>query len=99
MIAGRAGETLEEARAAIALRSVHYGAPEQSFKTTARLWSAWLSARHGAVSLSPADVGVMLGLLKVARLAHDPAHHDSALDAAAYVALAQAIAADGRGRA
>ena len=42
----------------------------------------------------------MLALLKVARLAHDPAHRDSALDAAAYIALAQAAAEAGwRGRA
>lgn len=91
MIAGRAADLLDEARATIALRSVHYGKPERSFSMTADLWSAWLSGRHGnEVILDPADVGVMLALLKVARLAHDPAHHDSALDAAAYLALAQA---------
>lgn len=93
MIARRAGDTLEEARATIALRSVHYGNPEQSFATTAQLWSAWLTTRQGReISLDLADVGVMLGLLKIARLAHDPAHGDSALDAAAYLALAQAAA-------
>jgi len=37
----------------------------------------------------------MLGLLKIARLAHNPAHRDSALDAAAYLALAQAAAESG----
>lgn len=101
MIARRAADVLDEARATIALRSVHYGAPEQSFAVTADLWSTWLSARHGSkVVLDPADVGVMLALLKVARLTHDPAHRDSALDAAAYLALAQAAAeAGGRGRA
>lgn len=93
MIAGRAADLLDEARATIALRSVHYGTPEQSFAATAALWSAWLSARHGSeMILDPVDVGVMLALLKVARLAHDPAHRDSALDAAAYLALAQAAA-------
>lgn len=93
MIARRAGDTLEEARATIALRSVRYGKPEKSFSATADLWSAWLKARHGSeVSLDLTDVGVMLGLLKIARLAHDPAHRDSALDAAAYLALAQAAA-------
>lgn len=99
MIARRAADLLEEARATIALRSVHYGAPEQSFVATADLWSTWLSSRHGRpINLDPADVGVMLALLKVARLAHDPAHHDSALDAAAYLALAQAaVEAGGRG--
>ena len=101
MIARRAADLLDEARATIALRSLHYGAPEQSFAATADLWSTWLSARNGSkVTLNPADVGVMLALLKVARLAHDPAHRDSALDAAAYLALAQAAAeAGGRGRA
>lgn len=101
MIARRAADLLDEAGATIALRSVHYGAPEQSFAVTADLWSTWLSSRHGhPINLCPADVGVMLALLKVARLSHDPAHHDSALDAAAYLALAQAAAeAGGRGRA
>ena len=101
MIARRAADLLDEARATIALRSVHYGAPEQSFAATADLWSTWLSSRHGRpINLDPSDVGVMLPLLKVARLAHDPAHRDSALDAAAYLALAQAAAeAGGRARA
>lgn len=89
MIAGRAGDTLEAARAAIGLRSVHYGDPELSLAATADLWSTWLSARHGsALTLDTADVGVMLALLKVTRLAYDPAHQDSALDGAAYLALA-----------
>lgn len=93
MIARRAADLLDEARATIALRSVHYGTPEQSFATTAALWSAWLEGRHGGEArIDASDVGVMLAMLKVARLAHDPAHRDSALDAAAYVALAQAAA-------
>ena len=98
MIAGRAADILDEARTTIALRSVHYGKPEQSFRATADLWSAWLKARHGSkLRLDPTDIGVMLGLLKIARLAHDPAHRDSALDAAAYLALAQAVARTGAG--
>lgn len=92
-IAGRAADTLEDAASIIAFRSLHYGAPERSFAAAAALWSAWLDARHGIEQkLDAADVGAMMALLKIARLSHDPAHRDSALDAAAYVTLAQACA-------
>ena len=59
----------------------------------AALWSAYLARRGAAVTLTPADVALMMVLLKVARTlsgAHNP---DDYIDAAGYAACAGEIAA------
>lgn len=58
-----------------------YGGPEDSFKTIGDLWQA-----YAGVAFSPADVAIMLGLLKVARLKTSPNHRDSWVDLAGYAA-------------
>lgn len=68
-----------------------YGEPENAFGTIADLWSAYIKGRHCSGftgHFTDHDVAVMLSLLKVGRLAHNPCHHDSHVDGAAYLALA-----------
>jgi hypothetical protein len=62
-------------------RANTYGGPEDSFKTIAKLWEGYTTREF-----SPADVAVMLALLKIARLKHSPEHRDSWVDLAGYAA-------------
>ena len=74
-------EILEEARKAVCERGKEYGGPEDSFQRIAALWAA-----YGATSYTREDVAIMLGLVKIARLASNPAHRDSWVDLAGYAA-------------
>jgi len=73
-------------------RDVTYGTPEDSFRNIASLWSAYWMAKHpGAMNtvtrvFNSHDVAVMMILMKTARLAANPNHHDSAVDIAGYAA-------------
>ena len=74
-------------------RNSSYGNPEDNFKQIAALWQSYLDARanneRGAVmsiQITPADVAIMSMLIKIARLAKTPSHHDSAVDIAGYAA-------------
>lgn len=68
-------------------RNDAYGEPEDSFRAIAALWNAYLEAApEPAAPLTPADVGVMMMLMKVARLRHSPGHIDSLRDIAGYAA-------------
>jgi hypothetical protein len=53
----------------------------------AAIWSAILG--H---PIKPPQVALMMAGLKLARLAHDPQHRDSSIDAAAYAALGAELA-------
>lgn len=64
-------------------RANTYGGPEDSFRTIAALWSAYLKTE---TKLLPADVAAMLALLKIARLQQSPNHRDSWVDLAGYAA-------------
>lgn len=68
-------------------RDQSYGGPEDSFRLIANLWTAY----HGA-EFTPVDVSIMMGLLKVARLASNPKHMDSWVDLAGYAACGGEIA-------
>lgn len=73
---------LDEARRIVSVdRNSSYGNPEDNFKQIAELWTAYKHARFTSV-----DVAVMCMLIKVARLAKSPGHHDSAVDIAGYAA-------------
>ena len=75
-------------------RNAVYGSAEDNFQQIANLWDAYLRARQSNAcfikgrpySITPADVAVMCMLIKVARLAKSPSHHDSAVDIAGYAA-------------
>ena len=68
-------------------RANSYGPVSDSFWRTAHLWSAY----HGG-EFTAKDVGVMMLLLKVSRMAApDGGTDDTFVDAAAYAALANEV--------
>lgn len=71
-------------------RESQYGSPEDSFELIAELWTVYLD-----YGLSPADVAIMMSLLKIARIATGRFKADSYIDACGYIACAGEIA--GRG--
>lgn len=84
-------DCLDAARQAVADRGLNYGRPEDNFAKTAALWSAFLGR-----DIKATDVPIMLALLKVARLANDPTHGDSAVDLAGYAACLAEVASSHR---
>jgi len=66
----------------IAERSAQYGDAATNMAAIAARWSGKLGHE-----ISPAQVVLCLLDLKLARLAHDPTHEDSAVDVCGYAAL------------
>ena len=66
----------------IAERGTLYGEAASSMAAIARRWSATLGTE-----ITAAQVVLCLLDLKLARLAHDPTHEDSAVDVCGYAAL------------
>jgi hypothetical protein len=62
-------------------RNAAYGSVEDNFKNIASLWSAYKDVPFTAV-----DVALMMSLMKIARLKHNPTHFDSYVDLAGYAA-------------
>ncbi|MDN2579008.1 DUF6378 domain-containing protein [Aquibium sp. ELW1220] len=77
---------LSEAARIVSDRRVAYGDPASSMAAIAARWSVTLGA-----PVSAAQVVLCLIDLKLARLAHDPAHEDSILDVAGYAAVLQEV--------
>lgn len=71
-------------------REATYGTPEDSFSTIAAFWRVYLQGRV-AGSIDAADVGVMMMLLKVARMRRRKGHLDDFVDAAGYAACVAEI--------
>lgn len=67
-------------------RADTHGDAESNFGLIAAYWSAHLNR-----NISAHDVAVMMALFKLARMKSNPAHVDSAVDAAGYSALAGEI--------
>ena len=68
-------------------RNVDYGDPISDFRTTAEMWSAYLSRRIGSpVSLLPHDVAAMMMCLKISRISWVPDKEDNWVDLAGYAA-------------
>lgn len=76
-------------------RAGTHGEAENSFKAIAGAWGWWLSTRTSG-PLTAYDVACMMTLFKVARMAGNPAHIDSAIDAVGYAAIAGEIATEGK---
>ena len=66
----------------IAERSTQYGDAATNMSAIAARWSATIGRE-----ITPAQVVLCLLDLKLARLAHDPTHEDSAVDVCGYAAL------------
>jgi hypothetical protein len=66
----------------IAERSTQYGDAHSNMAAIAARWSVTLGRE-----VTPAQVVLCLLDLKLARLAHDPCHEDSAVDVCGYAAL------------
>jgi hypothetical protein len=66
----------------IAERCAQYGDAGTNMAVIAKRWSATLGQE-----ITPAQVVLCLLDLKLARLAHDPAHEDSVVDVCGYAAL------------
>ena len=75
-------QILQHAACIIAERGAAYGDAATSMTAIAARWS--LTLGH---SVTPAQVVLCMIDLKLARLAHDPKHHDSAADVIGYAAL------------
>ena len=77
---------LIEAARIVAERRAAYGHPAMSMAAIAARWSVTLG-----VPVTPATVALCLIDLKLARLAHDPAHADSITDIAGYAAVLREV--------
>lgn len=88
-------DVLDEANRYISAdRSTNYGQPEDNFRTIAELWASYLSRRFGIrIPVEAYDISPMMILVKMARLANNPFHHDSYVDGAGYSATGGEVAA------
>lgn len=68
-------------------RQSDYGTPAENFARVARLWEVVLG-----IEVTPAQVALCLGQLKVARLIKSPDHLDSWVDLAGYTGLGGELA-------
>lgn len=78
-------------------REVQYGKPEENFAIIARYWTAYLEMAHKnlLITIKPKDVGMMMCLLKIARIASGQTKNDNYIDLAGYAACAGEIATKG----
>ena len=77
-------EVLETARQYVTKdRAADHGAMEDNFRTIASYRSV-----HLGIELSPTDVGVMMSLLKIARVKSNVKHEDNYIDGCGYLACA-----------
>jgi hypothetical protein len=67
------------------LRQQNYGHPNQDFARTAGMWTAFLAhkLKPGEV-ITMEEMALMMGQLKMSRLASTPGHHDSIVDLIGY---------------
>lgn len=74
-------------------REKTYGKPSKNLDVIANLWNSYLVGRITAEGyhLNAQDVALMMVLLKIARLANTPNHHDSLVDSVGYLALIDRI--------
>ena len=77
-------------------RDQSYGGPEDSFRLIAKLWEPYVKEKivpkNTPVDIEPEDVAIMMGMLKIARLASNPTHMDSWVDLGGYAACGGEIA-------
>lgn len=70
-------------------RQTVHGNAENSFTAIALYWSQFLNSRHKTcMNITPAEVGIMMTLFKIARWQANPNHCDNVVDGIGYMALA-----------
>lgn len=73
-------------------RQGQYGSPEDNFSLIAQLWELYIKRKCVSlaedVKILPEDVGCMMALLKIARIASGQAKDDNYVDACGYLACA-----------
>lgn len=80
-------------------RNQQYGEPEDNFRTISMLWSVYLCAHGMDQPLGAADVGAMMALFKLGRIATGGNKADNFIDLAGYAACAGEISTEsGRDR-
>jgi hypothetical protein len=83
-------------------REEQYGKAEDSFGLIAELWEPYIRescVEAGAgVNILPEDVGILMALLKIARIATGQPKADSFVDACGYMACAAELAGDKNGK-
>lgn len=72
-------------------RQATHGAPENSFASIAAVWSARLG-----VTVTPAQVCILMADLKSCRAWNNPGHADNWIDLAGYAACGGELATEGR---
>lgn len=70
-------------------RGESYGDASKSFIRIADMWGTFLDQR-----ITPAEVAIMMIMLKIARLESSPNHSDSWIDICGYAALAGEITSE-----
>lgn len=75
-------------------RNQQYGEPEDNFRTISMLWSVYLCARGMEHPLGAADVGAMMALFKLGRIATGGDKADNFIDLAGYAACAGEISTE-----
>lgn len=80
-------EILEKAKSNITERRTRYNQSERNLTLIADLWTCYLKESPRNV-VSPKDVGVMMALMKIARIISGVSWEDSYVDACGYLALA-----------
>lgn len=81
-------KTLDEAKFCINQdRQNQYGSPENNFKVISEFWSTYLG-----IEIPAYKVGIMMNLMKVARMKTSPKHQDNYTDGCGYLALSAELA-------
>lgn len=75
-------------------RNQQYGEPENNFRIIAALWNVYLFGRGAKSQLNPADVGAMMALFKLGRIATGGDKADNFIDLAGYAACAGEISTE-----
>jgi hypothetical protein len=77
----------ETAKCVLQDRQSTHRPPEDTFDLIAKFWSAYLG-----VTIEPYKVGVLMGLMKIARIKHNPSNTDNFVDAGGYMACSCELA-------
>lgn len=68
-------------------RQSMHGKPEDTFSLIAKFWSDYLG-----IEIKDYEVGILMGLMKIARMKHNPGNDDNFVDASGYMACSCEIA-------